>query len=106
MITTQAADPALIEDLVAANRILADQGVLDGFGHVSARHDKDPSYFLLARSMAPALVTAAASVLPPDCFCRAISSPAAGHVNYSGNYEARPSLGGRPLDNIIDGTAC
>jgi hypothetical protein len=32
----------LIEDLVAANRILADQGVLDGYGHVSARHDRDP----------------------------------------------------------------
>ena len=36
------ADPALIEDLVAANRILADQGVLDGYGHVSVRHPKDP----------------------------------------------------------------
>ena len=46
------ADPALIEDLVAANRILFDQGVVDGFGHVSARHDKRPDLFLLARSMA------------------------------------------------------
>lgn len=51
-------DPALIEDLVAANRILYDQGVVDGFGHVSVRHDKDPNRFLLARSMAPGLVTA------------------------------------------------
>ncbi len=51
------ADPALIEDLVAANRILFDQGVVDGFGHVSVRHDKNPSRYLLARSMAPALVT-------------------------------------------------
>jgi ribulose-5-phosphate 4-epimerase/fuculose-1-phosphate aldolase len=51
-------DAELIDDLVAANRILAGQGVLDGFGHVSARHDKDPGRFLLARSMAPALVTA------------------------------------------------
>ena len=53
------ADPALIEDVVAANRILYDQGVVDGFGHISARHDKDPQRFLLARSMAPGLVTAA-----------------------------------------------
>jgi HCOMODA/2-hydroxy-3-carboxy-muconic semialdehyde decarboxylase len=53
------ADPALIEDLVAANRIVYDQGVVDGFGHVSARHDKSPEHFLLARSMAPGLVTAA-----------------------------------------------
>jgi len=51
-------DPKLVEDLVYANRILYDQEVLDGFGHVSARSDKDPSHFLLARSMAPGLVTA------------------------------------------------
>jgi HCOMODA/2-hydroxy-3-carboxy-muconic semialdehyde decarboxylase len=53
------ADPALIDDMVSANRILFDQGVVDGFGHVSARHDKAPDRFLLARSMAPGLVTAA-----------------------------------------------
>ncbi len=52
------ANPALIDDLVAANRILYDQGVVDGFGHVSVRHDKDPNRYLLSRSMAPALVTA------------------------------------------------
>ena len=52
-----APDPALIDDLVTANHILYSEGVVDGFGHVSARHDKDPKYFLLARSMAPGLVT-------------------------------------------------
>lgn len=51
------ADPNRLDDLVAANRILYDQGVVDGFGHVSVRHDKDPNRYLLARSMAPALVT-------------------------------------------------
>ena len=51
------ANSALIEDLVAANRILSQQGVVDGFGHVSARCEADPARFLLARSMAPALVT-------------------------------------------------
>jgi ribulose-5-phosphate 4-epimerase/fuculose-1-phosphate aldolase len=50
-------NPAVLDDLVAANRILYDQGVVDGFGHVSVRHDKDPNRYLLARSMAPALVT-------------------------------------------------
>ncbi|MBI3516688.1 MAG: class II aldolase/adducin family protein [Proteobacteria bacterium] len=55
----QAPDPQLIDDLAAANRILFDQGVVDGFGHISARHDKDPGRFLLSRNMAPALVTAA-----------------------------------------------
>ena len=51
------ADAGLLDDLVAANRILYDQGVVDGFGHVSVRHDKDPNRYLLSRSMAPALVT-------------------------------------------------
>ena len=51
-------DPAVIEDLVAANRILAAQGIFDAFGHVSVRHPRDPNRFLLARSVAPELVTA------------------------------------------------
>ena len=50
------ADPALIEDLVAANRILYDQSVVDGFGHVSVRHDKNPERFLLARSFGPCFI--------------------------------------------------
>ena len=54
-----AADPSLIEDLVAAYRILAQQGVLDGFGHVSARHNRAANRFIMARSLAPELVTAA-----------------------------------------------
>ena len=49
--SSSAPDPKLIEDLVYANRILSDQGVVDAFGHVSARDDKDPNRFLLARSV-------------------------------------------------------
>src|SRR5689334_11186629 len=52
-------DLKLVEDLAYANRILYDQGVFDGFGHISVRHDKDASRFLLARNMALALVTPA-----------------------------------------------
>lgn len=55
--TPAALNEKLVQDLVYANKILADQNVLDGFGHVSVRSDNDPSHFLLARSMAPALVT-------------------------------------------------
>jgi ribulose-5-phosphate 4-epimerase/fuculose-1-phosphate aldolase len=51
-------DPALIEDIVVGSRVLADFGVLDGFGHVSARHPTNPNRFLMSRSLAPALVTA------------------------------------------------
>ena len=50
-------DPKLIEDLVYANRILYQQQVLDGFGHVSVRSDKNPDHFLMSHSMAPGLVT-------------------------------------------------
>lgn len=46
-----------IHELVDANHILFDQGVVDGFGHVSVRHPDWPDRFLLARSMAPGLVT-------------------------------------------------
>lgn len=52
-------NPTLVEDLVDANRILYHLGVVDGFGHVSARHPGDASRFLISRSIAPALVTAA-----------------------------------------------
>jgi ribulose-5-phosphate 4-epimerase/fuculose-1-phosphate aldolase len=48
----------VIEDIVVGSRILADFGVVDGFGHVSARDPKNPSLFLMSRSLAPALVTA------------------------------------------------
>ena len=50
--------PDLLDDLVAANRILADQGILDAFGHVSVRHPDNPDHYLMSRWLAPALVTA------------------------------------------------
>jgi HCOMODA/2-hydroxy-3-carboxy-muconic semialdehyde decarboxylase len=54
-----AASRSLIEDLVAGSRILANEGVLDAYGHISARSDKRPDRFIMSRSRAPALVTAA-----------------------------------------------
>jgi len=48
---------ALVEDLVAANRILYRQGVVDGFGHISVRHPAHADRFLMAASIAPGLVT-------------------------------------------------
>jgi len=48
----------LVADLVDANHILSRQGIVDAFGHVSARHPARPAHFLLARNLAPALVTA------------------------------------------------
>jgi len=59
---TQPAAPAqtqatVIDDLVAANRILADQGIVDAFGHVSARDPNNPNRYLLSSNLAPELVT-------------------------------------------------
>jgi len=51
------ADPALLRELVIANRILANEGIVDAFGHVSARHQDEPSHYLIARSLGPELVT-------------------------------------------------
>jgi len=48
----------VLRDLAAASRILADQGVVDAFGHVSLRHPDAPDRYFISRSMAPALVGA------------------------------------------------
>src|SRR5580700_3340978 len=49
----------LVRDLVLANHILADEGVLDAYGHVSVRDDLNPRHFLLSRSLPPSEVTSA-----------------------------------------------
>jgi hypothetical protein len=46
-----------LQNRVAASRILADQGVVDAFGHVSIRHPTNPNHYLVSRA-APAVVTA------------------------------------------------
>lgn len=51
------ASRALLDDLVCANHILYVEGVVDGFGHVSVRHDGRDDRFLLAAGVAPATVT-------------------------------------------------
>jgi ribulose-5-phosphate 4-epimerase/fuculose-1-phosphate aldolase len=47
---------AVIDDLLMGNRILYDQGVVDGYGHVSARDPRNPERFLMSRARAPGLV--------------------------------------------------
>lgn len=47
----------LIEDIVAANRILAAENVVDAFGHISARHPGIPSHYFLACAKPPELIT-------------------------------------------------
>ena len=50
-------DPLLLEDLAAAYKILAMEGVIDAYGHVSIRHPNNPNRYLMSRSLGPALVT-------------------------------------------------
>jgi len=55
----QPRDQGLIDDLITANHILASEGILDGYGHVSVRNPVNTNHYFLSRSLAPGLVTAA-----------------------------------------------
>jgi ribulose-5-phosphate 4-epimerase/fuculose-1-phosphate aldolase len=66
-------DRAMLEDLAAASRILADQGVFDAAGHVSMRHPAHPERFLMSRSLAPQLITAD-DIMEFDLDCNAIDA--------------------------------
>jgi ribulose-5-phosphate 4-epimerase/fuculose-1-phosphate aldolase len=85
----------VIADLVAANRILAMENVLDAMGHVSVRHPSRPDRFFLARSMPPELVTAA-DILELDLEANPVD--ARGRTSYlerfihSEIYKARPDV--------------
>ncbi|MFM1855261.1 MAG: hypothetical protein RLZ83_570, partial [Pseudomonadota bacterium] len=54
---------AIACELAIANRILYEQQIVDGLGHVSQRHPQDPALFLLSCSRAPGLVR------PEDIVC-------------------------------------
>ena len=85
----------LLDDLAAANRILAHYGVLDGFGHVSARHPERPGCFLLSRSLAPELVTPA-DVMTFDADSNAVDGddrkPYVERYIHGEVYRARPEV--------------
>ena len=84
-----------LSDLVLANHILVNEGVLDGFGHVSVRDPHDPNLFYIARSMAPALVTLEDLVV---CNLEGeVVSPAGGRTYverfiHSAIYKSRPDV--------------
>ncbi len=95
----QSKDPkmmAAVEDLVAANHILAREGILPGYGHVSMRSPLDPSRILIARSLGPGQVTAADIVeLNADCTPVASNSPLLYQERFihCEIYKARPDVG-------------
>jgi ribulose-5-phosphate 4-epimerase/fuculose-1-phosphate aldolase len=45
----------LLHELIVATRILANENVLDAFGHVSVRHPRDPKRYFISRHRAPEL---------------------------------------------------
>jgi ribulose-5-phosphate 4-epimerase/fuculose-1-phosphate aldolase len=81
--------------LATANRILAQEGVLDAFGHVSIRHPEHPDRFFLARSLAPELVTAA-DILEFDANSEPVGPCSVAlyseRVLHGGIYRARPDV--------------
>jgi ribulose-5-phosphate 4-epimerase/fuculose-1-phosphate aldolase len=66
-------EQAQLEDLVAANRILAEHGVIDAYGHVSLRSTRDPKRFFLARAIAPETVQLE-DILEYDLDCQPIDA--------------------------------
>src|SRR5215469_5028532 len=45
-------------DVVIANRLLAREGILDAYGHVSVRHPDDPRRFIMSWARSPELIEA------------------------------------------------
>ena len=86
---------AVLEDLAAASRILADQGVFDAQGHTSMRHPAKPDVYLMSRSLAPALVTAD-DIMELDLDARPLDargrSPFVERFLHAEIYRARPDV--------------
>lgn len=86
---------AVIEELVTANHILANEDVLDGYGHVSVRSPSNPNHYFLARAGAPGLVTAA-DITEYDLDSVAVSNTTgAGYTErfiHGEIYKARPEI--------------
>jgi ribulose-5-phosphate 4-epimerase/fuculose-1-phosphate aldolase len=84
-----------LEELVTANRILAREGVVDSFGHVSIRHPDRPDRYLLSRARAPEcievedLMEFTREGAPVDASDR---KPYAERFIHAGVYEARPEV--------------
>ena len=88
-------DEARIADVVTASRILTNEGILDSFGHVSARSAKNPEHFFMPRAMPPALVTRADIVeVGLDCKPVAADAPRLNGERFihCGIYRARPDV--------------
>jgi HCOMODA/2-hydroxy-3-carboxy-muconic semialdehyde decarboxylase len=85
----------LLEEIVTANRILAREGVVDSFGHVSARHPDNPQRFLLSRARAPDCIEAddiMEFTLEGEAVDARGRAPYLERFIHGGAYEARPDI--------------
>jgi HCOMODA/2-hydroxy-3-carboxy-muconic semialdehyde decarboxylase len=86
---------SLIEDLVVAYRTLAEFRIIDAYGHVSVRSDRDPNRYLIARSLAPELVTEA-DIMEYDLDSNPIDAAGRASVNerfiHGEAYKVRPEV--------------
>ncbi len=84
-----------MREVVIANRILANERVVDAYGHVSIRHPLDPTRYLLSRSRAPELVERG-DVIEFDLEGKAVSGdarpPYLERFIHGAIYEARPDV--------------
>lgn len=82
-------------ELWLANRMVANEGVLDAFGHVSMRHPENPRRYFLSRSRAPELV-APEDFIEYDLDSHPIKEPGVGQyserVIHGEIYKARPDV--------------
>lgn len=89
------AAPALVQELVVANHILANEGVVDAYGHVSVRDPKNPQHFWLARHMAAGTVTAS-DIIEYDLDSKPVNGdPSAGYTErfiHGEIYRVRPDV--------------
>lgn len=86
----------VLEELVTANRILAREGVVDSFGHVSVRHPDRPDRYLLSRARAPDCIEVDDIMefsLDGTPLAAADRRPYLERFIHGALYEARPEIG-------------
>jgi HCOMODA/2-hydroxy-3-carboxy-muconic semialdehyde decarboxylase len=93
--TTSTTTRDVVRDLVLADHILANEGVLDAYGHVSVRDDLNPRHFFLSRSLPPSEV-ASSDILEYDYDAKAVqpNAPAGFQERFihAEIYRARPDV--------------